>query len=197
VPLSPITSTDAGRRGTAHPTHVVGLVGRDHLAQLRVLAAQLELGEQPLEHDAQLREVHRLAEVVVRAGAHRRHRVLHGGERGHHDHAHVGHALAEALHELDAAHAGHLHVGDHHVGREVVELTERLVGVACRAHGVALLAEELGHGGAGGGLVVDDQNPRTFFFGDVWIEHGGDAVGRACARSDRVSRARFAPLPPG
>ena len=73
----------------------------------------------------------------------------------------AGEALARLLHEGDAVEAGHLQVRQDDVGRELVELAERLEPVGRRLGRVAVFAEDLGERGARVRLVVDDEDPAA------------------------------------
>ena len=150
------------RRGVADDVREAVLLGQP-LAQLARLRAQPALLQLALDHDGQLVDVDRLGQVVGGARAHGRDRGLDRAERGHHDHRQVGVALAQACQQLDAVHAGHLQVGEHQVGRELLQLAQRLEPVGGGLDLVALVAQELGERGARVDLVVDDQDASLVF----------------------------------
>ena len=109
------------------------MAGPERALQQHVLLPELPLLERVADFDLQLVDVERLAEVVVGAQPHR----LDGGvgrrERGNHDAEHVLiDALGGAQH-VDAAHVGHLDVGDQQVEAAALELVDRHAGRFRRA----------------------------------------------------------------
>ena len=85
--------------------------------------------------------------------------------------------LAHLLQQLDAVHARHLEVGQHQVGRELLELAERLEAVGGGLDRVALVAQELGQRGARVDLVVDDQNV-SLLHALSFCNHGASPPGK-------------------
>ena len=125
VPLSPVMSTvvsvSATRVTSSHILSIAGLVPRisskrwravDRLAEALHLFAERPVPQGALDRERELVHVERLRDEVVRARADRGDGRLHVRERGDHDDRHVFAATDELLAELDAVHAGHVHVGD-------------------------------------------------------------------------------------
>jgi hypothetical protein len=100
------------------------------------------VAEAALQHVVELVHVERLDQVVVGPLADRRDRALHPLVRGDHDHVGARVHRVDLLEEVDAAHARHLEVGDHHVGTELVDVRERLLG-ALRAEDLEPRAEQV------------------------------------------------------
>ena len=86
-------------------------------------------------------------------------------EGGHDDEGDLAVARPRLLHELDAVEARHLQVGEDDVGRELLELAERLEAVGGGLDRVALVAQELGERRTRVGLVVDDEDAAALHFG--------------------------------
>jgi hypothetical protein len=114
-------------------------------AEAAHLAGQVAALGGPLDGGAQLGGIHRLAQVVVGAGAHRLDRLLDPGVGGEQDERQIGRGAAQAAQELEAAgprlRAGQIFVDQHHVVRRVVRQRQRLVGVPGAVH-LDLLTEE-------------------------------------------------------
>ena len=130
VPLSPVISTDGVRvsatRSMRSYTCCIGralaeqLVGRcaprDGAAQaLAPPRAGARCCDGALQRQRQRVEVERLGDEVVGAGADGADRGLQAAEGGDHHHRDVGAVGDDALAQLEAAHARHVEVGEHHV----------------------------------------------------------------------------------
>jgi hypothetical protein len=114
------------------------VLGRQIGDQLPVLLGQPVLAEQVLHRQVQAGLIPGLGDVVVEVGAVDRgdHRV-EAGLAGQQDLGGGRRAAIDQLEQIDALHAGHDLVGDHHRHRLAValELVEQLEGVAARGRG--------------------------------------------------------------
>ena len=148
------------------------------LAHLRVVAAQeqqLGLGaraaaqplhfllerallERLLERELELLDLERLAQEVGSAQAHRLHDVARLAVARKHHHGDVRGALLEPPQRLQSVHARQDDVEGDDVGAGVVEARERLLGVRCQEHPIALARDERLHVVANAGIVVDHEN---------------------------------------
>ena len=102
-------------------------------------------------------------------------------------------SLGDLLEQLEAAHAGHLEIGDHQVVAAARSSLQRLVAVLDGVDDVALHGEEVGEDLADHLLVVDDQDAR-----DVGVEDVLDRLRRVRLRSlgqEGLSVARAHQIP--
>ncbi len=173
VPDSPVTSTVLSVRAicsmslktasifSLRPTMLANWCARaERPLQQHVLLPELALLERVADLDLQLVDVERLAEVVVRAQPHRFDGGVGRRERGNHDAEHVLiDALGGAQH-FDAAHVGHLDVGDQEVEPAALELVDRLAAVFGKRDVVALAPQHDRQQLAHRPLVVDDEQSR-------------------------------------
>jgi hypothetical protein len=83
-----------------------------------------------------------------------------GAEAGHDHRQHVDLGFADLLQQLEAAHVGHLHVGDDQVVAAALQLAEGALAVLDGADEVALHGEEVGQDLADHLLVIDDEDAR-------------------------------------
>ena len=134
----------------------------------------------------------RLAEEHVHAEFRGLAAVLVRGARRDHDDRHVARAriAAQVARQVEAVHARHLDVDQHHVGQRVLHLRERIQPVLGRQHLVALALEQAAGDLAHGERVVHHHDQRR-----------GGAAGprpppRAVVRS-AAARARAAPAATG
>ena len=138
----------------------------------------------PVGQQLQLLEVDRLLHVVERAQLDRLDRTLDGAIRGHDDDRNGGVELADPAEQVDAAHTGQAHVGEHHVRPEVCDQLHRRSAVAGHLGLVARFGEKGLDRPGQGALVVHDQ-------------HGSAAVHTAASlRATAGSRTRTV-VPPG
>jgi hypothetical protein len=136
------------------------------LAEARVLLEEPRALDGALHHGHEHVEVERLRQVIVSALRHRLDGVGDGAERRHHDEGARREDRPRLLHEADAVQTGHLEVGQHDVGAELLELAQRLEAVGRSLGRVALFPEDLGEGSTRVGLVVDDEDSAP-------TSHGG------------------------
>ena len=110
----------------AAENHRLAIAARLLLAQPRQLAGRLELVERLHHPRVELGRREVLGHVVDGAEAHGLDRdgdLLHHGD---HDDADVGVLLADLAQHLEARHARHLHVEEHHVDGAALERPQRL-----------------------------------------------------------------------
>jgi hypothetical protein len=110
-------------------------------------------------HDgAELLQVHRLGQVVERAGAQRLHGVL-GRAVGGHDHAALAALLvAQVAQQFHAEAVGQAHVGDHRIEALHLQLLARLAHAGGGLHAVAFAQQRQLVQRAQVGLVVHDED---------------------------------------
>ena len=97
-----------------------------------------------------------LEDVVEGAFFHGRDGFFHGAESGHDDHGQVRVELLQFFQELDAAHLGHLHIGEDQVQVGGAGDLHGLDGAGGRDHFIARIAQEGLHDGEIIGFVVND-----------------------------------------
>jgi hypothetical protein len=150
-----------------HLEHADHRLGGSHdrpFAALHLTPEELVRAAQPLtfaclaDREQDLRGGEGLGEVVVRAPLHGLDGEVCGAERGHHDHGGVGQAAHELWQELDAVHARHAQIAEHHVHGALRELSERLVGVLGTHHLVALGGQDELQALPQAGVVVHDED---------------------------------------
>ncbi len=129
------------------------------LAQRARLLEQPLLLERLLEHDLQLLDVDRLAEVVLRAQLHGLDGGLHRAVGRHHDDHRLRADLLDLGQQLDAVHARHAQVGQHDVGLDLLEQLQPGARVVRARDLVAVLVEQRLERRGGVHLVVDDHEP--------------------------------------
>ena len=176
VPVSPVMSTvaRARRHGLDHLAEVAHRpAAADHarqpvallelLAQVGVLGAQPPLLERRFEHVQQLVELERLADEVGGAALDGVDGVLDGAVAGDDDADDARVALQGRVEHLAAVDAGQAQVRDQDVEGELLELLEGLLaGRRPRSTCEARVGEALGHDGAQGVFVVDEQQMDGF-----------------------------------
>ena len=128
--------------------------------QQHVLLPQLALLERVADLDLQLVDVERLAEVVVGAQPHGFDGGVGRRERRDHDAEHVLIDPLGGAKHLDAAHVGHLDVGDQQIEAAALELLDRRAAVLGQRHVVAFAAQHDGQQLAHRSLVVHDEQSR-------------------------------------
>ena len=121
------------------------------------LAAQREVVECAGDRDREHVDLHRLLDEVERARAHRGDGRIEIADAGDDDRERDP-GCADLLTELDAGHAGHLHVGYDHVRRLPGEARERLHTGPCGFDFPAPLRECVAQQLCGVLVVVDDEN---------------------------------------
>jgi hypothetical protein len=117
------------------------------------------------------------ADEVVRAELHRRHRVLDGAVRGHHQDLDLGGDRLDRLEQILARHARHAQVGDHHLHRVQAQDVERLLAALGHPHVHVLLREHLLQRVEDARLVVHDEH------GGEWLRRQGHGWLASLARS--------------
>jgi hypothetical protein len=156
----------AHRCGLAHQPLQRALRGtgafarRRAAARTRPLRGRRGLGDRGGHHRAELLEVHRLREVVERAGLERLDRVLGRAVGRHDDAAFAALFGGHAPQQLDALAVGQPHVGDHRLELLRRELRDGLGERADGVHAIALAQEREFVQRAQVRLVVDDQHLR-------------------------------------
>ena len=171
VPLSPVTRTLALLGPTwATSSRTACIFGsldtmwlkRVALAQPVAQAPRLldepRLLHRPLDDRAERLGVERLDEVVLGALLHRVDGARDRAERRHDDEDRARRRRPRLLHERDAVEPRHLQVRQDDVGRELLELAERLEAVGRGLGRVALFAEDLAERGPRVRFVVDDED---------------------------------------
>ena len=157
----------ARRRGTAAASAPSGRPSRPAASGASARssardAAGPHLRQRRVDRRAHLLVGERLDQVLVRAEAHRLHRRLHRRVGGHHDHLHVEPRGAHAAQQLDAVHARHRQVAQHHVGRRRSSLRSASSPERARVDlAPPLVGDENGQRAAHVGLVVDDEDARA------------------------------------
>ena len=147
---------------------------RQRVLEADVLVLQA-LAIQAALHDVDdLLDLERLEDVVVGALLHRLDRGLDRAEAGHDDRQDRDALLGDLLDQLEAAHVGHLQIGDDQVVAARCSSSQRRDAVLDGVDDVALHAEEVGEDLADHLLVVDDQDA-----GRLGSAHG---LRRGCLR---------------
>ena len=151
-----------------HAEHALHRLGApDQLAQAIGLArAKLQAPARPRQHQraldggAHLFVGERLDQVLVRAQPHGLDGRLHRRVRGHQDHLDLGRARADAAQHLEAVHARHRQIAQHHL-RVVVEALEALFARTRGDHlALPVVAEQDRQRAPHVGLIVDDEDAR-------------------------------------
>ena len=123
------------------------------LRRARIVEMHADAGEQNVEHD-------RLGDIVDAAGFQPLDDVLGLAQAGHEDHRHMG-ERGIALHaprRLEAVHARHDRVHEHHVRRDALGDVERLRALGGDQHGGAELLQRVGEEAQRLRRIVDHQD---------------------------------------
>ena len=111
--------------------------------------------------------------IVERAVPHRFDGRRDRGVGRDHQHLHAEPAALDLADEFQAVHAGHLQVGDDDVDRPLGQPAERFDGAGARGDVVAGVAQHVGHGFAGRGVVVDHQHAESIVVSWRYASCGG------------------------
>ncbi len=145
--------------GGPHDAVELGAPGKLLLQQAVLLGEPLEL--EPLEHgDLQFFAVERLGEVVEGPELHRLHRGIYGAEGGEHDDDRRRRPLLDRREHLETGHARHLQVGDHQLGRLLLEKPQAGLAVRSGVDVVPLLLQVVLENAPQRTIVVDDEDLR-------------------------------------
>ena len=127
-------------------------------AQLAVLHAHAGVVHGPLQGLAQGVEVQRLGQIIVGAQAQGLHGGLHGGIGRHQHHGQGRIVVQDAAQGVDAVHAPHAHVGQHHVVGFGAHGLHGQVAVGRLVHAVAPGLEHHAQHAAVGIVIVNHEN---------------------------------------
>ena len=111
-----------------------------------------------LEDDLQAREVDRLGHVILGADLERLHGRVDGGVAGEDDDGDVRIVFLDAVQQIEAAAVGELQVDDGDVGDHPGDRGPPGLDRVGDFRFVAPLLDHVGHAGAGGAIIVDDQH---------------------------------------
>ena len=109
-------------------------------------------------------QVDRLADEVVRAGAHRRNGAVQGAESGHHEHLHIRVVLAKPRAQREPALFAQHHVAEHEAIVVLLQESPRLGDARCAIPLQAAPRELLGKKLSQVVVVVDEKDPRGHKF---------------------------------
>ena len=145
-------------RGAGPEDLLEALGAVDLLAEALDLLAERPVPERPLDRERELVHIERFRDEVVRAGPDRGDRRLHVRVGRDHDDRHVLAAADELLAELDAVHAGHVHVGDREPEVFALEEGDGRVRIGDRGHLELAPAELAFEHFAEAAIVVNDED---------------------------------------
>ncbi|MNL08761.1 hypothetical protein D3C87_1294960 [compost metagenome] len=120
-------------------------------------------GQGLVQQQLELRQGHRLGDVMERALLHRRHGIFDVAVTGHHDHFQVRRADAQLLDQVVTAHARQRIIGEHHIRHERAQLPQCILGRVADCHlevftlqiGLNILGEEF--------IILDQQYAALHF----------------------------------
>jgi hypothetical protein len=168
------------------------LVERDRLAEPEVLRREALLLQAALDDVHHLLDAEGLDHVVVGAALHRVDGGLDGAEARHDDRDDAGVGAVELVEQLEAAHAGHLQVGDDEVVGVALELLQGALPVVCGADLEALEREEVREDLPDDLLVIHHQHSGRRVEEGV-LHRGGTLTARARSVNRRRSPRAVAP----